>query len=827
MYSLLPCLGLLALLSYQNALQEERGPGWWLAYAVLMAVGVATHYYFALIWVTNTLYLILDSLRRRRLRRWGAAVQGLLLLAAATWLVAAPGLRSSLARIWEGETAFGLAYKLGKVMPTLILAEQGGGAVPLVAHVLAIAGWALVLVGAWWSSQGQVITRRSWQLLMLLLVVPLAASLFIPYGVLGRHLGYTLAALLVFMALGLLALKRSGQVRLAAGILAYLLFTTYGLAAHYSLSNGNFGQAMAYIDERAWLNDMLILSQPAQHPLVTYYNKGGYDVRYLPRGTSPLTPPDVDDALSAITWARSRLWLGPIGAWTADPDLLVEQWLTANAFQAERTWFPDSSSVSLYFTDSQELTATGIYRMVWGGRIRLVTLETSPLEVAPGGAVQLRLHWHATTDLNERYIVQLSLADEEGIIWAERHSEPCGGWCPTNTWKAGPIQQDQHALLIPPGTPPGAYHLELAWLPLDGEPAIQAEEGGQRMQRVAVAQVTISQAEGKTGEPWAIPNPLQATFGGQVSLLGHQLTPVEAQIGEALHLDTHWRAEAAPTDDYVLLAELVNRQGRAVTSWELMPSADSYPTGMWQSGQYLRGRHDLRLPSSIPPGHYRLQIALLSPAGQRLVVAGRAPRQALGGLIRWQHQLQGQNLDLGSVRVVDRPRRFKPAAMTHTLKATVGNQAHLTGYDLNLGQAYPGGQVHLTLHWQAGGPMVQPFKVFSHLIDEEGAVWAQHDAPPGGGCCPANTWAKDEVIVDEHTISLSADLPPGIYHLVVGMYDEETASRLLAYGADGRKLPHDRVQITTVEIGPGPTKTPIGSQPDHVYYIPLVKKGAR
>ena len=43
--------------------------------------------------------------------------------------------------------------------------------------------------------------------------------------------------------------------------------------------------------------------------------------------------------------------------------------------------------------------------------------------------------------------------------------------------------------------------------------------------------------------------------------------------------------------------------------------------------------------------------------------------------------------------------------------------------------------------------MVRPFKVFTHLLDAEGNIWAQHDAHPGGGCCPANTWVEDEVIM--------------------------------------------------------------------------------
>jgi uncharacterized membrane protein len=826
MYTLLPCLALLVLLSFVNALDREGQPGWWLVYVVLIAVGVATHYYFALTWVTNSIYLLLDSLRYRRVRGWGIAVQALSLLAATVWLVAAPGLRGSLARIWQGETAFSLTYKLGKVMPTLVLAEVGGGVIPLKAHILATGGWMLVLLGVWWSRRGQLLTARAWRLLVLFLVVPLAASLLIPYGVLGRHLGYTLIALLIFMALGLLALRHRGRPWLAVGILAFLLFSTYGLSTLYSLSSSSFGQAMAYINERGQPRDLVVLSQPGQRPLATYYNDDKWPILYLPPGTVPFTPAELEDALHIISETRSRLWLGPIGAWTADPELQVEQWLTAHTFQAEKTWFPDSSSLALYFTRDEDLSALDLDRLVWGRRIRLASLQASPLQVAPGDALRLRFDWQAGLDLDERYGIRLSLTDDKGLTWAERYSEPCGGWCPTDTWEARHLRQDQHALQIPPGTPPGTYGLQVAWLPLRGGPALQAEEDGQRVEQVTVARVTVSPRRGEGGEPWTVPNPRQATFGGEITLLGYQPDTVEIRVGEMLRLETHWHARIAPADPHILLMELLDWKRQVVATWESTPSAHAYPTDMWQAGEYLRGKHDLHMPGNLRPGRYRLRIALLSPAGQRLPLTGEAPGKILSGLQTWQARLKGQTVTLTSIRILDRERQFHLPTITYPLRATVGRQASLMGYDLDLSRAHPGGQLNLTLHWQANGPMVRPFKVFTHLVDDHNKVWAQHDAPPGGGCCPANTWAEGEVIMDEHPITLDADLPPGTYYLVTGMYDEGTASRLPAYDADGNKLPLDRVQIRTVTIQSGSATTPTGPllDFDHVLHVPLLHR---
>jgi hypothetical protein len=128
--------------------------------------------------------------------------------------------------------------------------------------------------------------------------------------------------------------------------------------------------------------------------------------------------------------------------------------------------------------------------------------------------------------------------------------------------------------------------------------------------------------------------------------------------------------------------------------------------------------------------------------------------------------------------------------------------------------------------------MVRPFKVFTHLVDAEGTIWAQHDAPPGGGCCPANTWNEDEVIVDEHPIALGADLLPGTYWLVVGMYDEEFETRLPAYDAAGTPLAHDQIEIVELTIeSPSAQREDevILPSPDNLHfgvYLPLVSQGA-
>lgn len=808
MYTLLPCLALLVVLSLLNALDGRKHPGWWAIYALLMTVALATHYLFALMWVAITGYLLWEWPHRHRRVMWGLVLQFSILAVGVVWLLAAPGLRSSLVRLFQGEALFSLGYKLNKIMPALLVLESGAAEIPVAAYIFMAGGWLLVLLGVWWSRRSRMLAPHAWRLLMLLLVIPLAVSLLLPYGVLGRQLGFTLIAVLPFVGLGLLALKDRSRWWLSAGIVLVLLFSSYGLVVQYREGNGDFSQALAYVDEHGQPGDLLILNQPDQRHALEYYNDRAWPVRYVPEPGAPLPAPEqLGDTLSSIAEAHPRLWLGPIGAWTADPEHLVERWLAANTFQAEKVWFPASSFAALYFTGDQVLAPVETVPITWGGRVQLEQLQAGPLQASPNDAVRLRFDWRSVLDLDERYVADLSLVDDRGVVWAERRSEPCSGWCPTDTWAAGQRYQDQHALLIPPGTPPGTYHLQVAWMPLDGETPLPAEGDQGTVDRVTVADVKVLPSTAAVAQPGSVPNPLQATFGDQITLLGYKVASQQAKPGEMLHLETYWRAETQPAGDYELVAELTDHRGHTVANWQVAPSASFFPTSAWQSGEYVRGQHDLRLPQTLSPGHYDLRLALASPSGERLPLSGQRPQKA-AGLISWQERLEGQELAVTELRLLDRPRRFDLPAISHALEAQVGQRARLVGYDLDLSQAIPGGQLPLTLYWQASGPMAQPFKVFTHLEDSQGKSWAQHDAQPGEGCCPTDTWADGEVIVDRHTIPLSADLLPGTYQLVVGMYDEGTLNRVPAFGADGAQLPSDAIPISAVTIEPAQAPTP-------------------
>ena len=137
---------------------------------------------------------------------------------------------------------------------------------------------------------------------------------------------------------------------------------------------------------------------------------------------------------------------------------------------------------------------------------------------------------------------------------------------------------------------------------------------------------------------------------------------------------------------------------------------------------------------------------------------------------------------------------------TLTPETLVGEAVRLWGYTLK-GTFEPGETPQVVLYWESVTPVQENWKVFVHLMDDAGDLVAQHDGVPFAEASPTSTWRAGERIIDPHALELPADLPPGSYQVVVGMYREATAERLSAVSA-GERWPNDGIIVTEVEVRP-------------------------
>jgi hypothetical protein len=135
--------------------------------------------------------------------------------------------------------------------------------------------------------------------------------------------------------------------------------------------------------------------------------------------------------------------------------------------------------------------------------------------------------------------------------------------------------------------------------------------------------------------------------------------------------------------------------------------------------------------------------------------------------------------ELSHPRFVERRGRVLNPAIQHRLAYRLGDAIELAGYDLATTEVAPGGELALTLYWQALRPLAQSFTVFNQVIDPVTTAKAgQLDGMPVCDRNPTNRWFAGDLIADRYTVPIAPDAAPGRYTLISGMYDAETGERL-------------------------------------------------
>jgi hypothetical protein len=142
------------------------------------------------------------------------------------------------------------------------------------------------------------------------------------------------------------------------------------------------------------------------------------------------------------------------------------------------------------------------------------------------------------------------------------------------------------------------------------------------------------------------------------------------------------------------------------------------------------------------------------------------------------------------------------------ITANFNEELSLLGYDLEGAAVRPGDTLKLRLFWLTRQTPAKDYNVLISLVepDDSGEV-ANDDSPPNFGYSPTSRWDPGGITVDEHQVSIDADMPPGTYRLVASVRASDNAQNLpvtLNRPADGANavelLPGDRIVLGEVEV---------------------------
>ena len=122
---------------------------------------------------------------------------------------------------------------------------------------------------------------------------------------------------------------------------------------------------------------------------------------------------------------------------------------------------------------------------------------------------------------------------------------------------------------------------------------------------------------------------LDAAFGEQIRLRSAQVrlagyppaAQVDAAPGDTLQVELRWKAQEAPSANYVMSLQLLGPDGALAAAADRTPGNGFRPTTGWQPGEPIADRLALAIPNDASPGLYYLHVVLYDPAtGQRLPV---------------------------------------------------------------------------------------------------------------------------------------------------------------------------------------------------------------
>ncbi len=489
--------------------------------------------------------------------------------------------------------------------------------------------------------------------------------------------------------------------------------------------------------------------------------------------------PEVQAALqNELT--QGRVWFPAHLSLGAILETQVERFLGERAVPFANTWYGPGTRLSAWSAQSigNDPVSLSIgaaplatYTMPGGGQLALlgVTAVTSQVPAA-NQIVPLSVTWQADR-VPPELGVSVRLSDDLGQIWGQNDYEPPGamvgsdaGKAEGSAWRA----TDRFGLLIPAGTPPGRYRVELLAMPKGSTRPLDAVAQGQPVEEgVRLFDLEVTPADRTLG-PERLPIASRQTIdlGDDLQFLGYAVDTAPLAPGSLRRVNLFWQAIGTPVADYTAFVQLLDSDGSPAAGWEAPPGA-AHATSSWASGTLIRTQAFFRAPATLPNGRYRLIAGLYRPSdGVRLKTSSGA-----------------EQLSLGKMTIQGRDHNMTPPKPAWPADVSFDGAAHLVGYDLPTGQVAGGGKLVVTLHWQAVAASDRPYTVFVHLVDEQGQVRGYGDGEPGNGAYPTTGWLAGEYLADEHTITVAADALPGTYRIAVGLYEPGPGQRLLT-GSD-------------------------------------------
>ncbi len=477
MYAMLSAIAAASMLALVSFLERTCGRRWaGLALALLNALGIYTHYSYALVMLSQGLLALLwlaADYRADKGRAWRAfmaycAANLLTIALFLPWLplalsniseqsnVAEAVPLDQMARIIQGWLAFGRTFSAS--------ITSGIG---VAMYIFLIFGLLLL--------PGQPRRPRAWWYVLLpMLWALVSVGLFLLLALYTRYMRFLLPAQLavaLWMGRGVWALwhlqtrhpqnalRHAPKLAALLGLAVFLGNMLHGLDPLYRApehQRDNY-RLLAQTLRAEWrTGDAIILNAASQQEVFCYYYACDEAVHLLPTSADDAS---TRAATEALIRRYRRIYAVFWGQQERDPNGIVESALNQLAYPISDEWFAGSTIRLVRYVMPSAMAAPVAVDVRFGEHITLQSYRANAQPLRRGDVLQLQLDWTTDAPLEARYKVFVQLLNPDGSLNSQRDSEPVGGQQPTTLWPVGATIVDNHALPIPSQLPAGEYRV--------------------------------------------------------------------------------------------------------------------------------------------------------------------------------------------------------------------------------------------------------------------------------------------------------------------------------------------------------------------------------
>ena len=232
--------------------------------------------------------------------------------------------------------------------------------------------------------------------------------------------------------------------------------------------------------------------------------------------------------------------------------------------------------------------------------------------VQPGDYVSVYTEWRAEAPLDRDWSLFVHLVTPDNVIIAQRDIFPGRGLLATSDLTAGHSWANPISIPVPDTAPaPMTLTVEAGWYHLPTGERLTLEGGGET--------VTLGEAElVPRSAVYDAPNPVSINIGGQIELVGYEVSDLSPAAGDPFDVTLYWRALEPVAEDYVVFTHLLDPATTTIYAGsDAQPVNWTRPASTWQPGEIITDTHTLTVNPATPPGIYELELGLYLPVDGR------------------------------------------------------------------------------------------------------------------------------------------------------------------------------------------------------------------